>query len=91
MYTNQKLRVRFNTASSEFFTASNGVKQGGVLSPTLFSVYINGLLEELQMSGYGCKIGDVFVGCISYADDLILLCASLYGIKRMIYIHVKSF
>ena len=89
MYTNQKLRVRFNTASSEFFTVSNGVKQGGVLSPTLFSVYINGLLEELQMSGYGCKIGDVFVGCISYADDLILLCASLYGIKRMILICEK--
>ena len=86
MYTNQKLSVRFNTASSEFFSVSNGVKQGGVLSPTLFSIYVNGLLEELQVSGYGCKIGDVFVGCISYADDLIILCASLYGLKCMILI-----
>ena len=52
-------------------------------------MYVNSLLEELEASGYGCKIGDVFVGCISYADDLILLCASIYGLKRMINICEK--
>ena len=88
-YTNQKLSVKFNSTSSEYFTATNGVKQGGVLSPTLFSVYINGLLEELQASGFGCKIGDTFVGCISYADDLIILCASLSGMEYKVGICEK--
>ena len=86
MYTGQRLCVKYNTATSELFSVSNGVKQGGVLSPTLYSVYINGLLDELEVSGYGCKIGDVFVGCISYADDIILLCASVYGLRKMIHI-----
>ena len=86
MYTNQKLSVKCYSAVSDCFTVSNGVKQGGVLSPTLFSIYVNGLLDELEVSGYGCKIGDAFVGCISYADDLIILCASLHGIKCMIRI-----
>ena len=36
----QSLRVKWgNTVSSEF-TVSNGVKQGGVLSPILFAIYI---------------------------------------------------
>ena len=62
------------------------MKQGGVLSPTLFSVYVNELLDNMQNSGYGCSIGDKFVGCVSYADDIIILCASLYGLKQMIKI-----
>ena len=48
-------------------------------------MYLNGLLDDLEV-GYGCKIGDVFVGCISYADDIILLCASVYGLRKMIHI-----
>jgi len=37
----------WNGVSSERFLVKNGVKQGGVLSPVLFCVYINGLLERL--------------------------------------------
>ena len=44
MYLNQNVRVRFNQTYSEFFHVSNGVKQGGVLSPILFSVYIDVLI-----------------------------------------------
>ena len=54
MYIGQTNRVRYNTSLSEYFTVTNGVKQGGVLSPTLFSIYVNELLENLQMSEYGC-------------------------------------
>ncbi|CAL4130586.1 unnamed protein product, partial [Meganyctiphanes norvegica] len=86
MYTKQENRVRYNQSYSDFFNVTNGVKQGGVLSPTLFSVYINDLLENLRSSGYGCNIGDMYVGCVSYADDIIILCASIYGIKQMIKI-----
>ena len=86
LYTNQINRVRYNQSFSELFTVTNGVKQGGVLSPTLFSVYVNELLDNIQNSGYGCSIGDKCVGCVSYADDIIILCASLYGLKQMIKI-----
>ena len=86
MYTNQKNRVQYNQSFSDFFTVTNGVKQGGVLSPTLFSIYVNELLYNLENSGYGCKMGDKYVGCVSYADDIIIICASLYGLKQMIKI-----
>ena len=86
MYTNQKNCVRYNQAYSNLFDISNGVKQGGVLSPTLFCIYIDNLLISLKESGFGCKYGDAYVGCVAYADDIILLCASLYGLKHQIKI-----
>ena len=57
MYTNQHLKVLWNNTASRYFNTKNGVKQGGVLSPILFTVYIDELLLRLQSSGYGCMIG----------------------------------
>ena len=86
MYLNQSVRVRFNQTHSDFFHVANGVKQGGVLSPILFSIYIDMLIQSLQNSGYGCRVGDMYVGCIAYADDILILTASLYSLKKMINI-----
>ena len=55
---------------------TNGTRQGSVLSPTLFSVYLDDLLQELRHLGVGCHVGGVWVGAAGYADDLILLAPS---------------
>ncbi len=44
------------------FSISNGVKQGGVLSPILFLVYLDGLLTKLNKKSVGCHMGNYFVG-----------------------------
>ncbi len=58
---------------SEAFAVSDGVKQGGVLSPVLFTVYVDELLQRLKACGMGCYIGNTFWGSFGYADDIILL------------------
>jgi len=60
----------------------NGVKQGGVLSPVLFCVYIDELLTSLHRAGIGCHIGYMFVGALAYADDLIFLCCEEYALEH---------
>ena len=55
-YTRQQARVLWNTCNFDYFTISNGVKQGGVLSPILFSIYIDRLLILLKESGIGCHL-----------------------------------
>ena len=47
----------------------NVVKQGGVLSAILFSMYIDPLLVELGKSGYGCHLDRVYTRALSYADN----------------------
>ena len=45
-YCSQQTKVRWGSCVSESFCVSNGVRQGSVLSPFLFAVYLDGLLSE---------------------------------------------
>ena len=86
MYIKQKLRVRWRQELSDLFNISNGVKQGGVLSPTLFCIYIDELLIQLEASNVGCYMGGTFAGAFAYADDLTLLSPSVEALNTMIEI-----
>ena len=84
LYTNQCLLVRWDNTCSTSFECTNGIKQGGVLSPTLFCIYMDELLNRLEKSGYGCYIGYEFLGALSYADDLTLVAPSIHALQKML-------
>ena len=53
VYSNQHLNVLWNNSMSDYFSTTNGGKQGGVSSPILFfSIYIDELLTTLSKSGF---------------------------------------
>ena len=70
------------------FTVSNGVRQGGVLSPYLFNVYMDGLSEMLNTCQTGCYSGVSKVNNLMYADDLVLLSPCKIGLSRLLLSHV---
>ena len=76
--------MSWNKHRSKSFGCLNGVKQGGVLSPIIFTVYIDELLLKLRSSGFGCYIDDTFVGALGYADDVTLMSPSIRGLKQMV-------
>lgn len=86
MYISQKMQVKWNNVISQQFDVGNGVKQGGVLSPILFTVYINSLFTSLRNMNLGCKIGMEYMGVFGYADDISLLCPTLDGLQEMLTI-----
>ena len=86
MYTQQFIRVKWNGAYSETFNVTNGVRQGGIISPLLFTMYIDDLICKLKFMGIGCHIGRYFCGLLGFADDIMLLCPTLDGLRKMIRI-----
>ena len=86
IYLFQATRVAWNGCNSQFITVVNGVRQGAVLSPVLFCIYFDELINELQIAKYGCYIGFCFVGVLAYADDLVLLAPSASATRQMLKI-----
>ena len=62
-YKDQCFTVRWNGIDSAPFASSNGVRQGSVLSPLLFTIY---MLARLADSGVGCYIVEFFCGAVYY-------------------------
>ena len=80
MHVNQKCYVKLANEFSEPFTVANGVKQSAVISPLLFSIYIDNLFKELKQLGLGCHVGPTFSDAYGYADDVALIAPSLYAL-----------
>ena len=56
------------------------------MSPILFCIYLDGLLNLLATAQIGCFIGRVFVGCLAYADDIVLLASTTGAMRNMLAI-----
>ena len=69
--------IRWYSANSQFFKLNFGVRQGSVLSPTLFSIYINDIVSRLPLMQ--CW------SIILYADDILLIATSITQLQRLLY------
>lgn len=84
IYRMQTANVRWKNQLSEDFGIRNGVRQGAVISPVLFSFYMDSLFSILKKNKSGCFISNYYAGCIGYADDLLFLCPSRSGLQEML-------
>ena len=62
VYEEQTCWVKLGGKKSSTFSVTNGTRQGSVLSPLLFSVYLDDLLLKLRKMGLGCHIGGLWYG-----------------------------
>ena len=74
--------VKWGSTMSSKFQVTNGVRQGGVLSPLLFDVYVNELSELLNESG----IGGTLINHMLYADDICIVSLSSSGLQHLLNI-----
>ena len=74
---------------SDYFYVSNGVREGGILSPKLYSVYVDDLSDYLLKSQIGCQIDNVCVNHVGlmYADDICLMAPSEAALQKLINIY----
>ena len=57
-YHNVQATIQVGNDTSDAYNIEQGVREGSVLSPVLYSVFINDLLEELQATGEGVAIAE---------------------------------
>ena len=76
VYEEQAGCVKLSGRKSQTFSITNGTRQGSVLSPALWCVYLDDLLKELRKLKLGCYIGGVWLGACVYADDLLCMAPS---------------
>jgi hypothetical protein len=84
LYNRQTVQANWQDTKSDAFNVLNGVRQGAILSPLLFCIYIDVLLARLKENGVGCHIGNLYYGALGYADDLVLLCPTRKGLQNML-------
>ena len=76
--------VLLDGESSEAFDVQQGVAQGCSLSPILFSVFINGLLKEVEQAGLGVELSDgSTIGGMLFADDFVGVSNSEEELQRL--------
>ena len=70
----------------DWFAVTAGVRQGGVLSPDFYSIYVDGLITKLKLLNRGCYYLDVFAAALFYADDMVIMAPSIKGLKYLLEI-----
>ena len=81
MYSNDTTRIKLGEYLTETIYPNQGVRQGCILSPLLFNIYLADLPRRLQLAQNGPKIGDKLVNNIIWADDLVILSETEEGLK----------
>jgi hypothetical protein len=92
-YSKQEVKVQFNNVFSDEWTLKNGVRQGGILSPYLFVLYIDDAIDKISNAKIGCRLRSVILNIIAYADDIVLLAPTnmaLQGLIEMLCIELNS-
>ena len=86
LYTNATTKIKWNGQLSESFNIEQGVRQGGTLSADLYKIYINQLLNLLEDSNLGGKIGSISCCAPTCADDIALVSDNPYNLQATVNI-----
>ena len=70
---NQKAKVVWDGEIGKYYNINEGVRQGGILSPFLFKLYIDSIISEISELEIGCRLGFTRINILAYADDIVIL------------------
>ena len=80
----QQVCIKWGKSVSQYFSIANGVRQGGILSPKLFALYMNGLSGALSLCNAGCHIDDQCMNHLMYADAICVMAPTAIALQRLL-------
>ena len=76
--------MRWGYGRSSQFGTSNGSRRGAILSPIFWSVYAFPPLQRLRVLCLGAHVAGLFMGAVSYADDMLLITPTRTAMQRIL-------
>ena len=83
-YIGLECRVKWEDHYSDWFAVTAGVRQGGVLSPNFYCMYVDDLIDILKSLGIGCYYAGIFAAALFYADDMAILAPSIKALTILL-------
>ena len=84
IYNSSTAQIKLNGKITSSFNVSSGVKQGDIISPTLFSMYLNDLATGIKNLNCGIDIDGLNLSILLYADDIVLLAPNEDSLQEML-------
>lgn len=84
LYSSVSAKVRVGQSMSETFEIGCGLRQGCILSPCLFSLFVMDLAGELESRGLGVHVKGQWMGSCFFADDIVLIGGSAQELQLML-------
>ena len=84
IYADVKLCVKSSEGLSEMISCPVGVKQGCIISPILFTLFLNDLKDEIAIGSHGIDIETIKLFVLLFADDLVLFAETVIELQRLI-------
>ena len=89
-YANQQINIRWKMIVTDNFHMCNGTRQGSILSPYLFTIYMRDVSNAVVKSGLGCHIGNMPCNILLYADDIVLISPSWHAQQALLNLCCES-
>ena len=83
-YSNQEYAIKWGNSFSLPFRVSNGIRQGGIISPYLYNVYTDELTTLLDKKKIGCHVDGMSLNHVVYADDMVVLAPSAKALQEIL-------
>lgn len=81
LYNGTSAAVWCKEGVTNYFETEVGLKQGCIMSPLLFCLFVNDMVDTLNG---GCVIGNLKIKALLYADDIVLMAPTATSLQLMI-------